>query len=60
MTPWPAQRRSRHRGTDLRELRQYFSQQVIFRNALDIAEIVRQLLEEGWGIDPEDLARISP
>ncbi|MFD0499454.1 Tn3 family transposase [Streptomyces rhizosphaericus] len=33
---------------------------VIFHNALDIAEIVRQLLEEGWEIDPEDLARISP
>ncbi|MFD8382422.1 Tn3 family transposase [Streptomyces sp. NPDC059679] len=28
--------------------------------ALDIAEIVRQLLEEGWEIDPEDLAHISP
>ncbi|WP_331743559.1 Tn3 family transposase (plasmid) [Streptomyces sp. NBC_00873] len=33
---------------------------VIFHNALDIAEIVRQLLEEGWKIDPEDLAHISP
>jgi TnpA family transposase len=33
---------------------------VIFHNALDIAEIVRQLLEEGWDIDPEDLAHISP
>ncbi|WP_281155757.1 Tn3 family transposase [Streptomyces sp. HYC2] len=32
---------------------------VIFHNALDIAEIVRQLLEEGWTIDPEDLAHIS-
>ncbi|MFD7020536.1 Tn3 family transposase [Streptomyces sp. NPDC059928] len=29
---------------------------VIFHNALDIAEIVRQLLDEGWEIDPEDLA----
>ncbi|MFE2071191.1 Tn3 family transposase, partial [Streptomyces sp. NPDC059467] len=27
---------------------------------LDIAEIVRQLLEEGWEIDPEDLAQVSP
>ncbi|MGW6752162.1 Tn3 family transposase [Streptomyces sp. NPDC055006] len=27
---------------------------------MDIAEIVRQLLEEGWEIDPEDLAHISP
>lgn len=33
---------------------------VIFHNALDIAEIVRRLLEEGWEIDPEDLAHISP
>ncbi|MGW8760885.1 Tn3 family transposase [Streptomyces sp. NPDC055815] len=33
---------------------------VIFHNALDLAEIVRQLLEEGWEIDPEDLAHISP
>ncbi|MEU7058199.1 Tn3 family transposase [Streptomyces sp. NPDC046197] len=33
---------------------------VIFHNALDIAEIVRQLLEEVWEIDPEELARISP
>ncbi|UFQ99894.1 transposase [Streptomyces sp. Go40/10] len=31
-----------------------------FRNALDIAEIVRQLPEEGWTIEPEDLAHISP
>jgi TnpA family transposase len=33
---------------------------VIFHNALGIAEIVRQLLEEGWTIEPEDLAHISP
>ncbi|MFE2738203.1 Tn3 family transposase [Streptomyces sp. NPDC059349] len=33
---------------------------VMFHNALDIAEIVRPLLEEGWEIDPEDLAHISP
>ncbi|WP_371129426.1 Tn3 family transposase [Streptomyces sp. TLI_105] len=33
---------------------------VIFHNALDIAEIVRQLQEEGYVIDPEDLAHISP
>ncbi|MFJ9025379.1 Tn3 family transposase [Streptomyces sp. NPDC102259] len=26
----------------------------------DIAEIVRQLLAEGWEIEPEDLAQISP
>ncbi|MFF4354935.1 Tn3 family transposase [Streptomyces sp. NPDC001530] len=33
---------------------------VIFHNALDIAEIVRQLQEEGHVVDPEDLAHISP
>ncbi|MFK0259300.1 Tn3 family transposase [Streptomyces sp. NPDC090445] len=33
---------------------------VIFHNALDIAEIVRQLQEEGHVIDPEDLAHMSP
>jgi hypothetical protein len=33
---------------------------VIFHNVLDIAEIVRQLLEERREIDPEDLAHISP
>ncbi|GAB2465721.1 Tn3 family transposase [Streptomyces incanus] len=37
-----------------------FREAVIFHNALDIAEIVRQLLEEGWEIEPEDLAQISP
>ncbi|MFE3767382.1 Tn3 family transposase [Streptomyces sp. NPDC059104] len=33
---------------------------VIFHNALDIAEIVRRLQEEGYVIDPEHLAHISP
>ncbi|MFJ4741077.1 Tn3 family transposase [Streptomyces sp. NPDC088775] len=33
---------------------------VIFHNALDIAEIVRRLQEEGHAVDPEDLAHISP
>ncbi|MFG3550969.1 Tn3 family transposase [Streptomyces sp. NPDC047725] len=33
---------------------------MIFHNALDIAEIVRQLPEEGHVVDPEDLAHISP
>ncbi|MGP3973353.1 Tn3 family transposase [Streptomyces sp. 8N114] len=33
---------------------------VVSHNALDIAETVRQLLEEGCTIDPEELARISP
>ncbi|MFH8978034.1 Tn3 family transposase [Streptomyces sp. NPDC017890] len=33
---------------------------VIFHNALDIAEIVRRLQEEGHVIAPEDLAHISP
>ncbi|MFE4832634.1 Tn3 family transposase [Streptomyces sp. NPDC056672] len=34
--------------------------EVSARQLLSIAEIVRQLLEEGWEIDPEDLAHISP
>jgi hypothetical protein len=33
---------------------------VILHNALDIAEIVRQLPEEGWTIEPEELDHISP
>ncbi|MBT2401420.1 Tn3 family transposase [Streptomyces sp. ISL-100] len=33
---------------------------VIFHNTLDIAEIVRELQAEGWPIEPEDLAEISP
>ncbi|WP_180931191.1 Tn3 family transposase [Streptomyces sp. AJS327] len=33
---------------------------VIFHNALDVAETVRQLLAEDWEIEPEDLARIRP
>jgi hypothetical protein len=33
---------------------------VIFHNGLHIAEIARQLLEEGWEIGPEELAYISP
>ncbi|MFE4173896.1 Tn3 family transposase [Streptomyces sp. NPDC056909] len=34
--------------------------EVSARQLLSIAEIVRQLLEEGWEIDPEDLAHSSP
>ncbi len=33
---------------------------LIFHNALDIAEIVRQSLEEGWKTDTEDLAHLAP
>ncbi|GAA3511458.1 TnpA family transposase [Streptosporangium album] len=33
---------------------------VIFHNTLDIAEVVRQLQAEGWIIEPEDLAQVSP
>lgn len=33
---------------------------MILHHALGIAEIVRQLLEKGWEIDPEDLAQVSP
>lgn len=36
------------------------SNAVIFHNALDIAEIVRQLQAEGMDIAPEDLAQLSP
>ncbi|MGX8903729.1 Tn3 family transposase [Streptomyces netropsis] len=35
------------------------SNAVIFHNALDIAEIVRQLQAEGMDITPEDLAQVS-
>jgi hypothetical protein len=37
-----------------------FTNAVIFYDALDIAELVRQLQEEGHVVDPEDLAHISP
>nr|WP_281287005.1 transposase [Nonomuraea turkmeniaca] len=33
---------------------------VIFHNTLDIADVVRQLQAEGWKIEPEDLAEVSP
>lgn len=33
---------------------------MIFHNALDIAAIVGQLLEEGWEVAPADLAHVSP
>ncbi|MFE3906438.1 Tn3 family transposase [Streptomyces sp. NPDC059153] len=33
---------------------------MIFHNAPGIAEIVRQLQEEGYAVAPEDLAHISP
>lgn len=33
---------------------------VIFHNTLDIADIVREFQAEGWKIEPEDLAEISP
>ncbi|MGI5290774.1 Tn3 family transposase [Nonomuraea polychroma] len=32
----------------------------IFHNTLDIADVVRQLQAEGWKIEPEDLAEVSP
>ncbi|QEV16275.1 hypothetical protein CP975_01025 [Streptomyces alboniger] len=32
----------------------------IFHSALDIAEIVRQIQEEGQALDPEDLAHMPP
>nr|WP_255423093.1 transposase [Nocardiopsis sp. FIRDI 009] len=33
---------------------------VIFHNALDIADIVRDLVAEGWTITAEELAALSP
>ncbi|MFF4433845.1 Tn3 family transposase [Streptomyces sp. NPDC001513] len=33
---------------------------LIFRNTLDIAEAVRALQTEGWKVEPEDLAEVSP
>ncbi|WP_373559106.1 Tn3 family transposase [Streptomyces sp. SA15] len=54
--PFPAG----HAELDHTELAEGQPNAVIFHNALDIAEIVRQLLEEGWETDPEDLAHISP
>ncbi|MET7861451.1 Tn3 family transposase [Streptomyces sp. NPDC005318] len=32
----------------------------MFHNTLDIAQAVRDLQAEGWKIDPEDLAEVSP
>ncbi|MFI9630173.1 Tn3 family transposase [Streptomyces sp. NPDC052042] len=32
----------------------------LINNTLDIADIVRELQAEGWKIEPEDLAEISP
>lgn len=36
------------------------SQRQLLYRYYSTPEIVRQLLEEGWEIDPEDLAHISP
>ncbi|MGW2184021.1 Tn3 family transposase, partial [Streptomyces sp. NPDC001732] len=33
---------------------------LIFHNTLDIAEAVRELQAEGWKVEPEDLAEVSP
>ncbi|MGH2719714.1 MAG: Tn3 family transposase [Actinomycetota bacterium] len=33
---------------------------VIFHTALDMTAVIRQLLDEGWTISPEDLASLSP
>jgi hypothetical protein len=33
---------------------------VIFHNTVDIADAVRQLQPEGWKVEPEDLAQVSP
>jgi TnpA family transposase len=33
---------------------------VIFHTALDMTAVIRQLVEEGWVVTPEDLASLSP
>ncbi len=33
---------------------------VIFHQAVDIAQVVRELQAEGWKVEPEDLAEVSP
>ncbi|MGW2016817.1 Tn3 family transposase [Streptomyces sp. NPDC001927] len=33
---------------------------LIFHNTLDIAEAARELQAEGWKVEPEDLAEVSP
>ena len=33
---------------------------LIFHNTLDIAQAVRELHTEGWRVEPEDLAEVSP
>ncbi|MCA2229412.1 transposase [Nonomuraea sp. NEAU-L178] len=33
---------------------------VIFHNTLDIVDVVRQLQAEGWKVESEDLAEVSP
>ena len=33
---------------------------LIFHNTLDIAQAVRELQAEGWKVEPEDLAEVSP
>ncbi|MCA1832864.1 MAG: transposase [Actinobacteria bacterium] len=33
---------------------------VIFHTTLDMMAVLRQLVDEGWTIDPEDLAVLSP
>jgi hypothetical protein len=33
---------------------------LIFHNTLDIADAVRELQAEGWKVEPEDLAEVSP
>jgi hypothetical protein len=33
---------------------------VIFHTTLDMMTVIRQLIAEGWTIDPEDVATMSP
>ncbi|MEV4569541.1 Tn3 family transposase [Nonomuraea sp. NPDC049419] len=33
---------------------------VVFQNALDVSDVVRQLVAEGWGITADQLGQIAP
>ena len=33
---------------------------IVFHTAIDMMEVIRQLVAEGWHVTAEDLARLSP
>jgi hypothetical protein len=59
---WPRARRLLRPNRHIGHARPGHFNEILLRahSALDIAEIVRRLQEEGHTIDPEDLAHISP